>query len=87
MPGSETAPAKRAFLRTWAAVSGGVCALTLVIGIAAIALVGSSGPSVNPNGVCQGGPQIGVSGTYVGNGNWTFPCVFGGTATEHLGAP
>jgi len=88
LQGSETDPDRKAQLRTWAWVSGGLVALGLIIGLIAVAAVASQVNDVrnkmrpDPSGPCQGGPQEGVPGVNIpGTNKYRIPCVFGGTAT------
>jgi hypothetical protein len=39
----------------------------------------------NPNGPCVGGPAMGSTGQPIGNGNYRFACVDGGSTVVHLG--
>jgi hypothetical protein len=87
LQGSQTDPRKRSQLRTWAWASGawmvvGVLLVLLAVG----AFAGHGSGSVERSGPCQGGPQIGVSGTSVPGHphKFVFPCVFGGTETTRL---
>lgn len=48
--------------------------------------MGSSGLGTpDPSGPCMGGPIQGESGQSIGNGNYRFACVDGGSTVVHLG--
>jgi len=82
---AETNPVRRAELRTWALVSGGLLAAGLLIGIIAVASIASSLPHVDHSGPCMGGPAPGATGQPVGHGNYRFNCIDGGSTVVHLG--
>ena len=88
LQGDQTDPRKKAQLRTWAWASGGLLVLGLVLVLLALGAfaAGSSSGGVDHSGPCQGGPQIGATGTQVpGHPNkFVFPCVFGGTETTRF---
>ena len=84
MLGDEQNPVRKSFLKTWAAVSGGILAVWLLIVIALFAAVSSAGPHVSDKGPCQGGPVMGAQGEQIGPHRWRFPCEFGGHAVVNL---
>jgi hypothetical protein len=79
MRGSETNPAKRAFLKTWAWASGAVLACGTLIVLAFAATVLSSGPHVDSSGPCIGGPIMGVPAQPLGGNKYRVQCVDGGS--------
>jgi len=83
--GSEADPLRRASLRTWAVASGAWLGAGLLAGIIAIATIASSVPQISNKGPCVGGPAMGSTGQPVGNGNYRFDCVGGGSTVVHLG--
>ena len=68
MMGNERNPVRRASLKLWAWVSGGLLALGVVILISVLASVaGSSGGSSSTKGPCTGGPKLGEPLTPLGH--------------------
>ena len=59
-------------------------AILLAIGFAIFVSIAHS-MSPSPSGPCQGGPAMGQSGQSIGNGNYRFNCVDGGSTVVHLG--
>jgi hypothetical protein len=82
---SQADPARRATLRSWAIASGVWLGAGLVIAIIAVASIATYRPHVGNKGPCIGGPALGSSGTAIGNGNYRFDCVDGGSTVVHLG--
>jgi hypothetical protein len=84
---SQTKPVRRATLRTWAIVSGAWLAVGVLIVVIIAASLGSAVSNDKPStsGPCVGGPDLGSSGVSVGQGNFRFPCTFGGSTVVHLG--
>ncbi len=62
-----------------------VLVLAMLIAIIVFASIANSRPAVNPSGPCMGGPVMGQAGQSMGNGNYRFSCVFGGSTIVHLG--
>jgi hypothetical protein len=60
-------------------------ALVILIAVIVFASIANSGPGVDPSGPCVGGPAMGEAGQPVGNGNYRFSCVDGGSTVVHLG--
>jgi hypothetical protein len=84
MRANEVNPVKRAFLRTWAWISGGLVALYFVISIlVAVALVSSAG-HVSSDGPCLGGPVLNQPGVQVGPHKYRFACEGGGSTVVNL---
>jgi hypothetical protein len=85
---SQPSPIRRATLGAWAIASGVWLALGLVIVIVTFAATANTAAQVrpNPSGPCDGGPEMGTTGTSLGNGNYRFPCEFGGSTVVHLGS-
>jgi len=87
LQGNEADPRKKAQLRTWAWASGAWMAFGLVLVLLAVGAFAHSGAgSVDHSGPCQGGPEIGATGTQVpGHPNkFVFPCALGGTETTRF---
>ena len=81
--GAEANPLRRASLRTWAIVSGAWLAAQVLVAVIAIASIAHSVPQVDHSGPCIGGPAPGAEGVPVGNGNYRFDCVGGGSTIVH----
>ena len=86
MMGGERSPVRRAFLRTWAWISGGVLILATFVAIAVVASVANPGSHVDPSGPCVGGPVIGAAGVQVGPNRFRFPCADGGSTVVDFGS-
>jgi hypothetical protein len=84
--GSERNEARRAFLRTWAQVSGGLVVLYLVLALVLFVSFSSGvgGTDRDESGPCLGGPIPGASGEHLGGDRYRFPCVFGGSDVIRL---
>ena len=71
--------------------TGGIVALiaaVVAIGIVIAAIIAAnvhSAMNVSHKGPCVGGPAPGATGQPVGNGNYRFPCMGGGSTVVHLG--
>jgi hypothetical protein len=79
--GQQRSERKRAQLKTWAWASAGWIAFQFVIGLIIFAAVASSVSSVDRNGPCLGGPELGADGTSSDGVNFVFACADGGTTT------
>jgi zinc ribbon protein len=88
MRSSERLSLRRASLRTWAIASAAWLGVGIVIVIIVVAAAGSAVSHNQPStkGPCQGGPNMGASGTPIGNGKYRFPCAFGGSTVVNLGS-
>jgi len=62
-----------------------IMAIVIVLTVVIFISVASHGPSVSPSGPCIGGPAPGAVGQSIGNGNYKFQCVDGGSTVVHLG--
>lgn len=82
---SEQDAVRRATLRSWAVASGVWLGAGLIIVIIAAASTYRSAPHISNHGPCLGGPAIGSAGAPIGNGNFRFNCVDGGSTVVHLG--
>jgi hypothetical protein len=84
---SEASSVRRASLRTWAVLSGVWLVLGVLVPLIGFGVFASSvqQSQVSHNGPCIGGPAPGAAGTPVGNGNFRFDCVGGGSTVVHLG--
>ena len=82
MLGSETNPVRRAFLKAWAGITGGLLVLWIIVVISVASSFSHSGPGTD--GPCIGGPIIGASGEQVGPHRWRFPCAGGGSTVVNL---
>jgi hypothetical protein len=62
-----------------------VLVITLLIAVVIAITIASRGSSNSPSGPCIGGPAPGFAGVSVGNGNYRFDCLGGGSTIVHLG--
>ncbi len=82
--GGEDDPSKRSQLRTWAWVSGGWVAFSVLMILLALGtFAGSVSGSVSRSGPCVGGPKIGAAATQVPGSTHKFvgPCAISGSQT------
>ena len=80
----QTDPRKRSQLRTWAWVSGGWVAMSVMLVLLAVGTIGGSASgSVDRSGPCVGGPKMNAAGTQVSGSTNKFvePCATSGSET------
>lgn len=86
--GNERNESRRAFLRTWAWISGGLIVLYFLIGMVIFASFSRGGlPDRNDSGPCMGGPIIGEPAEHIEGDRYRVRCVFGGSEIIRLPPP